>query len=211
MRYGKDIKDFVVANGRGRTTGELVTLIRERFALELEPAKVNSLRYRLGAKSGIDTRIRKGQKLSPETCFKKGNVPFTKGRSWNEWAPSEKTREAMRKGHFKSGHMPHNHMPVGSVVIKADGYQWKKVAEPNRWRQLHHLVWEAVNGPIPPHHCVAFRNGDRMDVRLENLILISRDENAMLNSIRCGDGDLLDTAVTLHRLEQKIRKTKKRV
>jgi hypothetical protein len=37
----------------------------------------------------------------------------------------------------------------------------------------HHYVWEKHRGPIPAGHGIHFENGDRMDVRIENLSLHS--------------------------------------
>lgn len=47
---------------------------------------------------------------------------------------------------------------------------------PRDWRPVHVLLWEEHRGPVPEGHAIVFRNGDRTDIRLENLACISRAE-----------------------------------
>ncbi|ACB76660.1 hypothetical protein Oter_3383 [Opitutus terrae PB90-1] len=36
-------------------------------------------------------------------------------------------------------------------------------------RQLHYVIWERANGPVPAGHQVTFKNADKRDFRIENL------------------------------------------
>jgi hypothetical protein len=38
---------------------------------------------------------------------------------------------------------------------------------------LHRMVWEEKNGPLPPKHVLTFRDGNRTNVDIENLELVS--------------------------------------
>lgn len=109
------------------------------------------------------------------TRFKKGHVPANKGQKM----PAD-VYEKVAKTMFRKGNIPQTHKPVGTTLLRRDGYVWVKIAEPNRWKQKHRLLWESEHGPIPPGHNVQFRNKDRTDVRIENLYLISRSDQ-MLN------------------------------
>ena len=40
----------------------------------------------------------------------------------------------------------------------------------------HRMVWEKEKGPIPEGYVVAFKNQDKTDCRIENLILMSKSE-----------------------------------
>jgi hypothetical protein len=44
-------------------------------------------------------------------------------------------------------------------------------------------VWEAANGPLPAGHAIAFKNGDKTDIRLENLECIARRELMARNTV----------------------------
>lgn len=50
------------------------------------------------------------------------------------------------------------------------------MAEPNKWKLKHRIIWEQVNGAIPKGHNVQFRNHNSLDCRIENLYLISKAE-----------------------------------
>ena len=103
--------------------------------------------------------------------FKKGSVPPHKGK---KMSPEiyEKVKETM----FKKGNSPVNHREVGSERINVDGYIEIKVAEPNRWRLKHRIIWEQVNGEIPKGYNVQFKNHNTQDCRIENLYIISKAE-----------------------------------
>ena len=103
--------------------------------------------------------------------FKKGSVPPNKGKKMSPEV-YEKVKETM----FKKGNSPVNHREVGSERINVDGYIEIKVAEPNRWRLKHRIIWEQVNGEIPKGYNVQFKNHNPQDCRIENLYLISRAE-----------------------------------
>jgi hypothetical protein len=84
---------------------------------------------------------------------------------------------------FKAGRTPHNQRPIGAEEWRL-GYLWRKVAEtqPSRhgWRAVHRLVWEEANGPVPEGCEVAFRDGDRTHITLDNLMLITSSEHLVM-------------------------------
>ncbi|MPW43334.1 HNH endonuclease signature motif containing protein [Acinetobacter guerrae] len=85
-------------------------------------------------------------------------------------------------GNFKKGQITWNKKPVGyERICSKDGYVLIKVAEPNVFKLKHRVVWEEANGDVPEGYIVAFKNMDRTDCRLENLILMSKSEMARYN------------------------------
>lgn len=110
--------------------------------------------------------------------FSKGHIPDNKGKRM-----SPEVYAQVQRTMFKKGHRPHNHRAVGSERINVDGYIEVKVAEPNRWRVKHRIIWEQVNGAIPRGFNVQFKNHNPLDCRIENLYLISKaDQMAKENS-----------------------------
>ncbi|MBR5013512.1 MAG: HNH endonuclease [Bacteroidales bacterium] len=110
--------------------------------------------------------------------FSKGHIPDNKGKRM-----SPEVYAQVQRTMFKKGHRPHNHRAVGSERINVDGYIEVKVAEPNRWRVKHRIIWEQVNGAIPKGFNVQFKNHNPLDCRIENLYLISKaDQMAKENS-----------------------------
>lgn len=52
-----------------------------------------------------------------------------------------------------------------------------------RWKAVHRLLWVERHGPVPAGHVVVFRNGDKTDLRLENLECVSRREQMARNTV----------------------------
>lgn len=104
--------------------------------------------------------------------FNTGCVPFNKG---------VKGLTGPNKTSFKKGGTPHNYRPVGSERITKDGYIQVKIRAPNTWKLKHVLNWESVYGVVPKNHCIVFIDGNRQNCSIENLQLITRNENARFN------------------------------
>ena len=207
--YSEEIRQFVISNGKGRNSAELTAMVNVAFASDYTLSQITALRYRLGVPSGIDTRFKAGSDAGAAYRFRCGQVPYTKGRKWDEYMPEE-SREKCRTGWFRKEQKPHNWMPVGSEVVKGDGYLWRKIAEPNMWRQVHILEWEKAHGPIPKGMCLTFLDGNRQNLALDNLMLISRRENRVMNmnwnNDRTHDGQITKANIAIRRIDEKVRK-----
>lgn len=114
-------------------------------------------------------------------CFRKGHGTWNAGISWHSGGRSAETQ-------FKPGIQPHTTVPVGTEVITKDGYIRRKVrddAPPNmsrkNWEFVHVIEWERHNGPLPKGHIVRFSDGDNRNLAPDNLVAVSRRENAVIN------------------------------
>jgi len=100
--------------------------------------------------------------------------------------------------------------PIGTERISKDGYLERKVNDAlplqARWRAVHLLVWEAAHGRVPKGHAIAFANGNRRDIRPDNLQLISRRELKARNTVHNLPKPLADTVRLLGALNRKIRR-----
>ena len=103
------------------------------------------------------------------TRFPKGHVPATKGK---KMSPEQYAKCAPTM--FKKGNVPTTHLPVGSEVVSSDGYVKVKVAEPNRWRLKHRMIWEEHHGSIPKGYNIQFKDRNPLNVAIDNLYIISR-------------------------------------
>lgn len=146
--------------------------------------------------------------------FEKGSVPWTKGKAWNEFMSDDGQKHSI-KTCFKPGSVPHNWVPVGTELIKNDGYLWRKIkdnagAEIKNWRQVHILLWEGVHGPIPEGHHITFKDGNRLHISLDNLALVSYAQNARLTrkNLRVGK-ELFLESMDIVDLDQKVFEIKK--
>ncbi|MGZ5444595.1 MAG: HNH endonuclease signature motif containing protein [Thermoanaerobaculia bacterium] len=199
-------------------------LLRQRYPHESTQHLAAELLRTVSATLGRAGKL--GLKKTPEYCaslaaasrlseagapfrFPKGNVPANKGTRRPGWAPGR-----MAETQFKKGQPPLNYMPVDSTRV-IDGYLYRKVSDTRNvpwtrnWALEHVRVWEAANGPLPPGHAIAFRNGDRTDIRLDNLECITRRELMARNSIHNLPEDLRKTIQLLGVLNRQINKREK--
>ncbi|MDD3038860.1 HNH endonuclease signature motif containing protein [Bacteroides sp.] len=112
---------------------------------------------------------------SSKGFFPKGHQPMNKGRKQTEYM-SDAQIEKTKATRFKKGNIPGNHKPVGYERITKDKYIEVKTAEPNVFELKHRIVWIEHNGEIPPGYNIQFKDGDRQNVCIENLYMVSRSE-----------------------------------
>lgn len=116
-------------------------------------------------------------------CFGKGNVPRNKGTSFN---PGGRSVETQFKPRQRQGKAVTLYVPIGTERVSKDGYLQRKINDDMpmhaRWRGVHLINWEAVNGPLPAGHALKFRDGDKRNTSLDNLELVTRAELMRLNS-----------------------------
>ena len=174
-------------------TKEMAELVSRTFQKEINAKQIKAIRGRLKIDSGLTGR------------FEKGHVPPNKGRKGYCSPGSE-------KGWFKKGQQPWNHANVGDEAWTTDGYLKVKIAEPNKWRMKHVLEWEKVNGPVPEGFMVIFKDQDHANCSIENLALISKSENAIMNGqgLRSEDPKLTETGILLARLKHKVSQAEKK-
>lgn len=147
----------------GHYSSEIVEEHNRRFPdYPVNANQVKRWKHLRGVKCGLDCK------------FKKGQASYNKGMKGLKIPGSE-------KGWFKKGNVPHNHVPVGTEVMGTIGYMMVKIAEPNKWKLKHKLVWEEANGPVPKGCVLIFRDNDHTNCNLDNIILISKAENIELN------------------------------
>jgi hypothetical protein len=94
------------------------------------------------------------------------------------------TRNALVRKVFYNKIKIAKYYPIGSESNN-HGYKLVKIGKSRQdWKLKHHIIWEAANGPIPRGHVVIFANGDKRDFALDNLLLVSHSELAMMNHQR---------------------------
>lgn len=71
--------------------------------------------------------------------------------------------------------------PIGSERLMPDGYTDVKIADPSKWKRKHIFVYESMYGPVPKGHAVLFGDGDKQNFAPHNLVLVSRQELAVMN------------------------------
>lgn len=157
-------------------TPEQLAFIEANCTLERK-----ALTEKVNSKFSVDLTVdqikalctRKGWKTGRTGYFEKGITP---------WNTGTKGVVKSNSGNFKKGQSPWNHKPIGHErICSKDGYVLVKTGEPRTYEHKHRIVWVEHYGPVPRDHVVVFKNMNRTDCRIENLVLLSRSELVRYN------------------------------
>ena len=182
-----------VTSGRGYL--EITEMMTAKFNLDYTKTQIAGAIKRYGLNTGRTGR------------FEKGHVPFNKGTKGLTSANSTS---------FKKGNVPHTYLPIGSESVTRDGYTIVKVSDEGtrnqKWRPKHRLIWEKHHGPVPDGHAIVFGDGDKTNLSIDNLILVSRSQLSVMNTKKLikNDVELTQAGANIAQLMLAINKAKKK-
>lgn len=209
-RWTREEEQVLIEKYPDMDTGELAKQLGRKTKQLYDKANrlglVKSKEYRaiLKAKSARNL-IKHGAK----SRFKKGNKPFNKGKSWDDYMSEDGKKGAM-KTTFKKGEVPYNLRPVGSTRRDHDGYVLIKVSDnPHKWELAHRALWKQHNGDIPDEAIVTFKDGNKLNITIENLELSSREEMMKNNGFFNYPIEVREAIWRLSRLKRTINKVAK--
>ena len=196
--FTDEIRAYIDANYVGTGYHEMALQIFHKFGRLYKDSQIRGYYKNHKLNSGLTGKL-----------FEKGQRPQNGSRKGHCF-------DGCEKGWFKRGSKPPNYVPVGTErVRKSNGYVWVKIAEPNKWRMKHLLVWEEANGPVPDGWKIYFKDGNTQNCELDNLMLIEQRVLGSLNrqGLSKYKGELAETAVNIARLSiasnDAIRKEKR--
>lgn len=109
---------------------------------------------------------------------RRGSSPDVKERS--------RRHSEFMKARRQSGVRNPGVLPIGTTRMQG-GKLYTKVADTadtrSNWVRAQRVVWEAAHGPIPDGHMVTFKDGNRLNLALENLELVSGTTHMARNTI----------------------------
>lgn len=190
-RYTDEQIEFIKANVLGRGNQELTDMFNERFNENITKQQMNTIKKNRGLNSGLTGHFKKGQK------------------AWNSGMKG--LQIGGKETQFKKGQIPINHRPVGSERVNVEGYAEIKIAE-KKWELKHRHIYEKEHGKIPKSHAVIFADGNKSNLDLDNLILVSRKQLALLNKHKLikDDAELTRSGIIVADIYGKIGERKKR-
>jgi len=190
--YTDKEKEFIKNNIKGQRTSELTEMFNKEFGTNLKRSQIRSFTKNHGITSGVNTQ------------FKKGNEPWSKGRT---------DLTGHKPTQFKKGNRPANAKPVGTEIITRDEYTKVKVKEPNIWRYKHKMVYEKHKGKIPEGKALIFADQDKSNMDIDNLILVDRKELLIMNKkgLIYEDKDSTKVGLNIAKVYSKINKLNKGV
>jgi phage protein len=189
-RYTGEEIDFLRKNAPGRHYREIVEMFNRKFEYQIDTKKLRETLKNHKISTGLTGR------------FEKGITPHNKGKKF--LGTGNKTT-------FRKGATPHNKMKVGEDTITTDGYVKTKIAEPDVWEYKHKLIWIEANGPIPEKHSIIFADGNKLNLSIDNLLLVSKAELLMLNrkKLISENSELTKTGLNVVKVMNKVYKIKK--
>lgn len=190
--YPENIRSFIENNCTGVGPKDMAKLLNRTFGTNYKSTQIKAY-Y---GNHNVDSRVN-GQ-------FEKGHIPPNKGRKGYHSLGSE-------KGWFQKGHDPANHKSVGSERIDTDGYTLIKTKEPNVYTPKHKVIWEEKNGKVPKGHVITFLDGDKGNITLENLALITMAESLELtrSKLRSSNAEFTKTGILIVKVKTVRSKRKK--
>lgn len=159
--------------------------------------------------------LRSGDNPGKAYRYPKGHVPANKGTRRPGWSAGRMQETQFKKG--RPAHEAHNYVPIGTTKIdpKRNVLMRKVTDDPalfpvSRWRPVHVLVWEAVNGPVPARHMCIFRPGMKTFVAAEitpaRLEVVSYEQNMKRNTVHNLPAPLPELILTRALLVRKINR-----
>lgn len=188
VRWNQAQLDFLREFYPQHPAKELAKMLNKRFHLKRNERQVQSAAKRYGIKSGRDGKFKPGNKPSPEAGPKGPN-----------------------KTSFKKGNKPHNWNPIGHERWHGTHHKYlqRKVTDTGNtvrdYVEVHRLVWTEHHGPIPPGHIVIFRDSNRENIVIDNLMLVSRADHAILCKMGLynGSAETKDAALLIAKIIRK--------
>lgn len=190
--YTEEECQFLRDNIKGTPYNKMAEMFNEKFGTNVGVKALKGKISRLKLKNGLNG------------CFEPNRTPWNKGKNFIAGGRSAETR-------FKKGQAPINWKPVGSERVSKDGYIEVKVSEPDNWELKHRFIWEYNYGKPPEGAIVAFKDGNRLNVSLDNLALITRKENVIMNhsGTRYKNPKMFETGLLLAKIRLKESERKK--
>lgn len=157
--------------------------------------------------SDLSGRVQRGKQLPAmqATQFKKGHSSWNKGKKGWAAPGTERTR-------FTSGHTPHNTKADGVITMRYHSrekryYMYIRIGL-GKWQLYNRYVYMQHYGAIPPNHLVAFKDGNTLNCNIDNLMLVSRKENVLRNSIQRYPKEVQQVMKLTRKLQTLINKKK---
>lgn len=196
-KWTDEVIQFMIENYQGKDNIQLAELLNKRFNLNTNADRVSNIKANLLRRKGIDLRtgINNGG-------YKKGHIPANKGT---------KGLTKANRTSFKKGNIPPNYREIGSERITQDGYIMIKVRDGylnKNWELKHRWLYEKEFGKIPEGYNLIFLDGNKQNVVLSNLKLVSKSEDLIMNrnKLFSTDKDITNTGSLIAKVIDKTNK-----
>ena len=111
------------------------------------------------------------------TRFKKGDIPWNKSMKGLRMSPETE----FKRGNVPATILPVGTVTIRKRKRDNKEIAWIKVAEPNVWKKRAHIVWEEYNEPVPKGLILHRIDGDSRNDDITNLTVLTRAEHIKIH------------------------------
>lgn len=140
--------------------------------------------------------------------YKKGDQSANKGKKQHEYMTPEAIAKTVNS-RFKKGQSPKNTKYDGHERVNVDGYVEIRVAQ-GKYKLKHRVIWEQHHGPVAKGMVVAFKDGNKLNCNIDNLEVITMQENMKRNSIHNYPTEIVEIVQLKGVITRKINQKKKK-
>ena len=190
--FSPEEKNYILEIYKGKTCKEIVAFVNDKFKANHKWQEVEKFKNNNHLRSEINCK------------FKKGMEPHNKGKKWDEYLTKEQQEKA-RKTCYKKGNIPVLAKKIGEERITSGGYIEIKI-DNNKWESKHRIVYEEAHGKIPKGMNLIFADGNKLNLELDNLLLVTDNELLRMNrnNLIKEDKDLTKSGLALTKLMNKM-------
>lgn len=183
--------EIMIQNYPDKPTVDMIKLLPGRTVSGItgQASKLGLHKSEAFMKSPMSGRISKENDIGFDTRFPANKPGWNKGLKQKDYMSPEKI-ENTKKTRFKKGQDPHNTQPVGYERLSKDGYIEIKVrhlkngdSNNKNFEFKHRIIYEKNYGLIPEGMIVEFLDGNNRNFDPHNLILRTRKENLLQNTM----------------------------
>lgn len=129
--------------------------------------------------------LQSGDERGRVSRFQKGQAPPNKGLRRPGWHRGRMKETQFKKGAL-TGCAAKVVKPIGAERMSKDGYLERKINNDlpfqARWRGVHRIRWEEVNGPQPKGYALKSKDGNKLNTDPSNWELVPRALLPRLNN-----------------------------
>ena len=199
-KYTEEEIQFIKKYAKGHLYKEIQEEFISRFGWDITIPQIKGRLSELNLKTGTRANY----------YFKKGHIPYNKGKVLKPDA-----KERLKIYAFKKGNIPSNQQKIGVESVNSKGFVKVKVEEPNKWKLKHKLMYEKYhNVKLTDNDIVLFLDNNKRNFDKENLILINKgillDINRNLN-FHTDDIEIRKAVIALARARYELRMKKQKL
>lgn len=160
--YTDEHIDFLRKIAKGKTRQDITNRFNKKFNQNRTVRAIGSQLSRHKIRTGMQGHA---------TQFKKGHKTWNKGMKQEDFLSKGQINRS-KKTRFKRGNVPYTRQEVGTERVNEHGFVEMKIKQPNVWKLKHRHVWEEANGEIPYRHVIMFKDRNKKNCALDNLVMV---------------------------------------